>query len=47
MLTAPRVRVNENVGRYHLGWILYVWAGRPEAWLRQELEERSGATVRG
>jgi hypothetical protein len=27
----PKVRLNDECRSYHLGWILYAWAGRPEA----------------
>jgi len=29
---ASRIRINDECRSYHLGWILYVWSSRAEAW---------------
>jgi hypothetical protein len=29
---AAGIRINDECRSYHLGWILYVWSNRPEAW---------------
>ena len=29
---AGRIRINDECRSYHLGWILYVWSNRAEAW---------------
>ena len=43
-LNARRVRVNRECRSYHLGWILYVWAGRSEASAHEHTSEQPGVT---